>query len=109
MERRPADPPGLRGVLAEMSGQVADRGMASSEVDIPPMPVAAGPRPTASPPPAPTRPAGARGGTVAAAWLLSLALLGGAAFAAWHWRAEVMAAWPPSIRLYAALGLPGSR
>jgi predicted Zn finger-like uncharacterized protein len=38
-------------------------------------------------------------------WLLSvlvLAMLGGAAVA---WRGDVMAAWPPSQRVYAALGL----
>jgi predicted Zn finger-like uncharacterized protein len=35
---------------------------------------------------------------------LSVLLLCGAAFAAYVWRAEVMAAWPPSQRLFQALG-----
>ncbi len=39
------------------------------------------------------------------AWVLSLALLGGAGWAAFAYRAEVMEAWPPSIRLYEALGM----
>jgi predicted Zn finger-like uncharacterized protein len=42
---------------------------------------------------------------VAFAWVLSFAILGGAAAAAYVWRADVMAAWPQSQRLYAALGL----
>lgn len=33
-------------------------------------------------------------------WVLSLLLLAGAVFAAWHWRASVAHAWPPSLRLY---------
>jgi len=39
------------------------------------------------------------------AWLGSLVLLVLLIGAAYAWRAEVMAAWPPSVRLYAALGL----
>jgi predicted Zn finger-like uncharacterized protein len=55
--------------------------------------------------PPPAR-AGARGsGGVALAWILSLAILLAAAAALYAWRVPVMAAWPPSIRLYAALGL----
>jgi predicted Zn finger-like uncharacterized protein len=61
--------------------------------------------------PAPIEPlavpdAAPRGGpAMAAAWLLSFALLGAAGWAALQFRAEVMQAWPPAIRLYAALGL----
>ncbi|KAA5613263.1 hypothetical protein F1189_06120 [Rhodovastum atsumiense] len=51
-------------------------------------------------PPAPPS-AGAPLAAAAAAWVLSLALLGGAGYAAWHWREEIMAAWPPSQRAYA--------
>ena len=39
------------------------------------------------------------------AWLGSLVLVILLIGAAYAWRAEVMAAWPPSVRLYAALGL----
>ncbi len=39
------------------------------------------------------------------AWLASLAVLIALVFAAYAWRDRVMAAWPPSERLYAALGL----
>lgn len=48
-----------------------------------------------------------RGGMVMAglAWLASLALLGGAGWAAVVWRAEVMGAWGASRRLYQWLGL----
>jgi hypothetical protein len=41
------------------------------------------------------------------AWLLRILLLVGVVAAAYAERATVMAAWPPSIRLYAALGLAG--
>jgi hypothetical protein len=53
---------------------------------------------------APTRP---RWGSAApvAAWVASLVLLIALAAAAYAWRAPIMAAWPPSERLYAALGL----
>lgn len=40
-----------------------------------------------------------------AAWIASLVLLIALAGAAYAWRAPIMAAWPPSERLYAALGL----
>jgi hypothetical protein len=42
---------------------------------------------------------------VAVLWLLSLAVLGGAGYACYAWRAKVMAAWPPSQRVFAALGV----
>lgn len=42
---------------------------------------------------------------LAAAWLLSLVVLGAAAWAGWHYREAVMQAWPPAIRLYQALGI----
>jgi predicted Zn finger-like uncharacterized protein len=47
-----------------------------------------------------------RGGAgAAAAWALSLLVLAGAAGAAVAWRTQVIAAWPPSERVFAALGL----
>ena len=39
------------------------------------------------------------------AWVLTLVLLAGGCAAAVQWRAQVMAAWPPSERVFAALGL----
>ncbi len=79
------------------------------------------------PPPAPTVPAGGslrvasataerhrppardhRGAAVASAWLgwvLTIVVLACAAAAAVTWRDAVMAGWPPSTRVYAALGL----
>ena len=38
-------------------------------------------------------------------WVLSVALLAGLGWAAVTWRASVMAAWPPSERVYMAVGL----
>jgi predicted Zn finger-like uncharacterized protein len=47
-----------------------------------------------------------RGGAKAVvAWALSLLLLAAAAGAAVTWRTQVMAAWPPSERVFVALGL----
>ncbi len=45
-----------------------------------------------------------RGG-IAAAWVLSLLLVGSLGFGAVLWRSQVMAAWPASQRAYLALGL----
>jgi hypothetical protein len=42
---------------------------------------------------------------VAALWLASLAVIGGAGAGCYVWRASVMAAWPPSQRVYAAFGM----
>ncbi|WP_270938845.1 hypothetical protein, partial [Falsiroseomonas oryzae] len=53
------------------------------------------------PPPEPERSPAA----LAAVWLLSLALVGAAGWAMWHYRAEITAAWPPAARLYQAIGL----
>lgn len=44
---------------------------------------------------------------VMAAWGLSIVVLVALGWAAVAWRADVMQAWPPSTRLYAAIGLPG--
>ena len=44
-------------------------------------------------------------GIVAAAWAASLVALLVLGWVAYEWRGNVMAAWPPSERLYAALGL----
>ncbi len=38
-------------------------------------------------------------------WVLSVALLAGLGWAAVTWRVSVMAAWPPSERVYTAVGL----
>jgi predicted Zn finger-like uncharacterized protein len=40
-------------------------------------------------------------------WAASLLLLVGAAAAAWFWRIELVAAWPPAARAFMALGLAG--
>lgn len=48
----------------------------------------------------------ARGGARAVvAWVLSVLVLVGLGAAAVQWRTQVMAAWPPSQRVYVALGL----
>jgi hypothetical protein len=64
-------------------------------------------RPSLTPParPAPPPRRGAGAATVAVLWLLSLAVLGGAGYACYAWRAKVMAVWPPSQRVFAALGV----
>ena len=42
-------------------------------------------------------------------WVVSLVIWGVVIWAAYAYRSEIMDAWPPSQRLYAALGLgPGS-
>ena len=52
------------------------------------------------------RPTERRGGVLpVVAWIASLVLLAFLVGAAYAWRAQIMAAWPPSERLYAALGL----
>lgn len=40
-----------------------------------------------------------------AGWVMTVLVLGLAAYAGYAFRAEIMAAWPPSQRLYALLGL----
>ena len=86
-----------------------------------PEPVPASPlRPEASPPPAAIVPLVAdrlvpepdeapprRGKPVLAAiaWAVSVVLLAGAGWAAVAWRAEIMASWAPSRRLFMLLGL----
>ena len=47
-------------------------------------------------------PAGGR--RLAAAWAASILILVGACWAGWEYRAQVVAAWPASAHLYAALG-----
>jgi predicted Zn finger-like uncharacterized protein len=39
------------------------------------------------------------------AWLASLVLLALLCFAAYAWRADIVEAWPPSARMYAAFGM----
>jgi predicted Zn finger-like uncharacterized protein len=46
---------------------------------------------------------------VVAAWVVSLVVLAGAVAAAYGYRDVVMQAWPPSTRVYAALGLADAR
>jgi len=46
---------------------------------------------------------------VAAGWAASIALVAGMAWASVAWRGDVMHAWPPSERIYAALGLSADR
>jgi predicted Zn finger-like uncharacterized protein len=48
-----------------------------------------------------------RGGRamVAVLWVLSFAVLGAGGWACYEWREQVMAAWPPSQRLYLAFGV----
>jgi hypothetical protein len=61
------------------------------------------------PPPRSVRPKARRGDALpVVAWVASLALLACLVGAAYAWRAPIMAAWPPSERLYAALGLAHS-
>lgn len=77
--------------------------------------------PTPPPTPAPQRPpqvidpplpylgdtpasAGSGGPLLWAAWIGSILLLAGAVAAAWIWRTDVAAAWPPAARLFAMLG-----
>jgi hypothetical protein len=38
-------------------------------------------------------------------WLLTIAVLAGAGYAAYAYQAEIVAAWPPALRVYALLGL----
>jgi predicted Zn finger-like uncharacterized protein len=60
----------------------------------------------AEPPEPPTDLPPARGGVKAiAAWAASLLFLAAAAGAAVTWRGQVMAAWPPSERVFSAVGL----
>lgn len=66
----------------------------------PPRPAPAVPPRILLPPPPPPR---RRSGLIAA-WIASLVLLAVLAGAAWVERAAVIKAWPPSARVYAALG-----
>ncbi|NKC31438.1 zinc-ribbon domain-containing protein [Falsiroseomonas selenitidurans] len=52
---------------------------------------------------APASPGGDR--FALAGWLLTVLALGGGAYAAFVFRAEIMQAWPPAERVFAALGL----
>ena len=78
----------------------------------PPPPVLAEPAPPMVPrpeqklvPPSEPRPGRGRVLLAALAWVASLALLVGAGWAAVTWRAEIMALWAPSRRVFALLGL----
>ena len=45
------------------------------------------------------------GALLVLAWVLSFALLGAALAGAVHWRAPIIAAWPPAGRVFAAIGI----
>jgi predicted Zn finger-like uncharacterized protein len=61
------------------------------------------PAPPEAPPQAPPRTAGA----AVLGWVATLAVLGAALWGAYAYREAVMEAWPPSQRVYLALGLRG--
>jgi len=78
------------------------------DIPAPEQPEAAASNPPEPEPPQP--PAAAAGGLrqrlpILLAWAASLVLLGALVWAMIAWRTGVMHAWPPSERLYAALGL----
>ncbi len=56
-------------------------------------------------PPLVGRPERSRGSAAALGWVASVLVLAAILAAAYVWRAEVQAAWPPSQRAYAAIGL----
>ncbi|SHJ02181.1 MJ0042 family finger-like domain-containing protein [Roseomonas rosea] len=69
------------------------------------------PRPSAAPPatpdhgmPAPDAEAAGGLRVVGLAWGASLLVLAVAAAAAWHWRVDLVEAWPPAARVFIALG-----
>lgn len=70
-----------------------------------PAEIAVGPPLVASAPRAMPMPPAKGNSALWAAWILSFALLGAMAAAGYAWRGAVMHGWPPSTRLYAALGL----
>lgn len=80
-------------------------------VPLPTAPVEAAPPPADPAPPPPSAepplppPAPRVRIPVLAGWLLSAVVLLGAAWAAYVWRAEIVRAWPPSARVYTALGV----
>lgn len=78
---------------------VSAAAMAARAVPVPP--------PTVAAPQSRPAPARARNpvSPILLAWAASLALLGVLMWAGIAWRASIMHAWPPSERLYAALGL----
>ena len=65
------------------------------------------PEPVVAPPPSPAATARSRraDAVALAGWAVSLALLAALGWGGVRWRDNVMHAWPPSERLYAALGL----
>lgn len=82
-------------------------------VPLPPAPGEA-PSPPADPEPEPTSPVAASSAPppvprvrvpVLAGWILTAFVLLGSAWAAYVWRAEIVRAWPPSARVYTALGV----
>jgi predicted Zn finger-like uncharacterized protein len=68
-------------------------------------PLRSRPEPRAAEPQSLEEPPPRAGAAAIVAWVLSLLLLAAAAGAAVTWRTQVMAAWPPSERLYSAVGL----
>lgn len=50
-------------------------------------------------------PRSSRGAALRATWVASIVVILGLLWGAYAWRADVMADWPPSVRLYSLLGL----
>lgn len=109
-----ASPPPPPAPGPEASHEAATSGRRSDKVPHPPADGALPPEPAGAtlapadpplrerlvdPPPAPPR------GTLMLAWLLTVAVLGLAAWTFWRYRPEIAEAWPPAARLYRMLGL----
>jgi hypothetical protein len=91
--RLEAPPPPVRAVMAEAAAPVADRrGLSGGDWAIDRLMAAP------SPPPGP-------GLALRFAWVASVVVILAGLASALVWRDDVMAAWPPATRLYAALGL----
>jgi predicted Zn finger-like uncharacterized protein len=53
----------------------------------------------------PKAPPRRRGGGIVGGWIVTIVILVALGYGAYAWRDRMMEAWPPSTRLYAALGL----
>jgi predicted Zn finger-like uncharacterized protein len=77
----------------------------------PPPPLSEPPAPTAAPSfqdrirEADLTPAPRTRGSLAAAWVLSLAIVGACGWAGYRYHADIVEAWPPAARFYQAVGL----
>jgi predicted Zn finger-like uncharacterized protein len=101
---QPPPPPKPAGPMAALEADQPGR------IELRPNPLRSRTEPRATPTalddhaPAPVAARKAGAGPIAA-WILSLAVLIGAGGAVVTWRTQVMAAWPPSERVFAAVGL----